>query len=281
MPTLADFEYCLDVLRQLSENMDAYLTDFGMSLYLHRNSPPTEGLGLGTTVYNAPELVRASPHAFGFPVDVYAFGVTLNVFLTGREPYYNCRSPVEQMLWVSRGAYWEWETRRKLSEIGAHHGRVASSEGRSTPGSIRSFKLYHQDGNVSVDSIDSMHNVVRASPSIGGSSRGPSARAVACLLADEIGSELSLVQRPISSLAAEDDSDDDSGPPYSPSLSQDHSEQASSAFRSYSDGSPVQYFLSGTDPVPEGILRLLQRMTCPDPAGRPTMQEVVNALQVF
>lgn len=234
-----------------------------MSLYLAHASP-TDGLGLGTTVYNAPELVQASPQPFGFPADVYAFGVTLNVLLTGHEPFFNCRSPVEQMLWASRGGYWEWETRRKLAACG-----------NDSPG-VSSLRMSQR--NWSIDSLDSTRSFVRASPSVGSGHRGPSLKTVASLLKDEEGEAMTFSQ-PVSSLAAEDDSDDDI--PASPTMAQRPGEAARSTLQSYSDGSPIQYFLSGKDPVPEGILKLIERMTAREPSARPLMREVVNALQIF
>jgi len=252
---------------------------------INRANLPTEGLGLGTTVYNAPELVRPSPYPFGFAADVYAFGVTLNVLLTGHEPYFNCRSSVEQMLWVSKGAYWEWETRRRLSEIGntQRHSRNLS-DGSGKPSNFRSF-FPLQEANASVDSFDSAKSFVRASPSLGSRSRrGLSARAIASLLSESGEEMVPSALKPISSsLAAEDSSDDDGGSPSSPTDSYHQSSQAQNgtSSKSYSDGSPVQYFLSSSDPVPEGILRLLERMTHANPDHRPRMAEVVQSLAVF
>lgn len=143
--------------------------------------------------------------------------------------------------------------------------------GNDSP-SVSSLRMSQR--NWSIDSLDSA-SFVRASPSVGAGHRGPSARAVAGLLTDEEGEALAVCT-PVSSLAAEDDSDEDVPP--IPVVAQ---RNGSSTLKSYSDGSPIQYFLSGKDPVPEGILKLIERMTAREPSARPLMREVVNALQVF
>lgn len=122
----------------------------------------------------------------------------------------------------------------------------------------------------SSESLDSAGNFFNG-PKTGRLSR----EAVARLLQEPLQpSGLIPDEPPVSSLAAEDPEDE-------APRSTRGSPATSLSIQSYSDGSPVQHFLSGLETVPEGVLRLIERMTCPSSADRPTMQEVANALAVF
>lgn len=94
------------------------MSDFGSSLLIHPSSPPTDGVGLGTLPFSAPELV--DPNAsFSFPIDVFALGASLYQMITGREPYRGSR-PVEMMHHVRNGILWDWEERQRLKRVGEH-----------------------------------------------------------------------------------------------------------------------------------------------------------------
>jgi serine/threonine protein kinase len=260
---------------QLTDELDVRLADWGMSLPIVADRLPTEGLGLGTTLYCAPELVQAPPCAFSFPADIFALGVTLNVLVTGREPYRDVRSPVEQMLWVGRGAYWSYEERHRLGAIGhrstsgsVHSGLGTSLSASSRPpsrvGSVRSLRSLAID-QATVSSSDPLADL----SDLLGPAASPEAllkaRAALANAAAGSGWELDdvpdLVDGASSSAAA--------------------TTPAEAYARTYSDGSPLQYFLDGREPVPEGVRLLLKRMTSPEPADRPTAGEVLNALSVF
>merc|ERR1712072_198024 len=107
----------------LTADMDSRLSDFGSSLPINPDNPPTEGLGLGTVAYNAPELVAKPGKPFGLEADVFSVGIVLHVMITGREPYQSCRTTVEQMLHVARGGYWSWAAR----EIWEHQSSLANN----------------------------------------------------------------------------------------------------------------------------------------------------------
>lgn len=113
---------------QLAEDLTLRLADFNRSVLLSPNSPlPTDPLGIGTSAYSPPELVRSAPSPFGFPADIFSLGVTLCVALTGREPFQQVRSPVERMMWVSRGGYWEYEERLRYGSGGSQPPSRAGS----------------------------------------------------------------------------------------------------------------------------------------------------------
>ncbi|CCG83740.1 protein of unknown function [Taphrina deformans PYCC 5710] len=58
---------------------------------------------VGTTIYNAPELLRMGNTTPSFATDLYALGVTLLVLATGREPYAQARNGMEQVIQCQAG----------------------------------------------------------------------------------------------------------------------------------------------------------------------------------
>jgi len=68
----------------LLKDGDAVVADFGFTKPLRREDSKLRG-GEGSPYYKAPEIFRREP--FSFPVDVYAFGVTLFEMLLGDYPY--------------------------------------------------------------------------------------------------------------------------------------------------------------------------------------------------
>ncbi|KAJ1964483.1 hypothetical protein GGI12_001403 [Dipsacomyces acuminosporus] len=88
------------------------------------NSYPPYADFCGTIPYSAPEAL--SP-ALGanlktkdaiHKMDIYSLGVSLySLFVSGREPYASVKSSVEQMLFATKGAFWEWEERQYLAAM--------------------------------------------------------------------------------------------------------------------------------------------------------------------
>ncbi|KAM0789613.1 hypothetical protein ACM66B_000419 [Microbotryomycetes sp. NB124-2] len=114
----------------IAPDMTIRLADFGMSMFIPPSDSslplPSDPHGLGTPPYSPPEFVKPLPSPFGFAADVFALGVTLNVLISGHEPYENMRT-VERMLHVGRGGYWTWEERRRqMSEDGLDTGGTLS-----------------------------------------------------------------------------------------------------------------------------------------------------------
>lgn len=124
----------------LTADLNSRLCDFGSSLAISPTNPPTEGLGIGTVAYNAPELVSSSPRPFGLPADVFSAGIVLHTLITGVEPYSTCRNTVEQMLHVSRGGYWSWASNQVWERNSSSLSQSLSARtNHSRPGSMYSM----------------------------------------------------------------------------------------------------------------------------------------------
>jgi serine/threonine protein kinase len=123
---------------QLTSDLHLRLSDFGSSLLIHPEHPPTDGVGLGTLPFSPPELVDpAAP--FSFPVDIFALGATLYQCLTGREPYRGAR-PVEMMHYVRNGGLWQWLERDRLARVGTE-GFFSSAAASPYPSAWRADPL--------------------------------------------------------------------------------------------------------------------------------------------
>lgn len=92
--------------------LDIKMSDFGTAMFVNATSVLEDGLGKGTLPYSPPELLATPPHPYSLPVDIFSLGVTLYVIgITGEEPFHMIRSPVELLVWVRKGRFWEWEER--------------------------------------------------------------------------------------------------------------------------------------------------------------------------
>lgn len=243
-----------------------------MALPINVDRLPTEGLGLGTTLYCAPELVQHPPCAFSFPADIFALGVTLHVLITGQEPYRDVRSPVEQMLWVGRGAYWAFEERQRLGMVGH----------RSASGSVHSNGLNNSLSSYAGSRPPSRVGSVRSLRSLAIEQTPDQPADLYELLGTDAAPEALLRTRAaLANAAAGAFMDDDDVPDLIDGRASPAESDSTTYGKTYSDGSPIQYFLDGREPVPEGVRALLKRMTAPNPGDRPTASEVVNALAVF
>ena len=184
---LTDDDFLSPIL-QLTEDLTLRLCDFNSTLWIDPNNPPTDGAGLGTPAYGAPELTRAISGGtpFGFKADVWSMGAVLYSLATGVEPFARAHSMVDilhrkRMFFDSE----EEERVRRISvfEGGAHHnGKNSASASRQ--GSLRGRRnnfvgsAHRREG--SADSLDSV-----ASNLTNTSWKAPSALAIAALLGDE------------------------------------------------------------------------------------------------
>lgn len=290
----------------LTAELDSRLCDFGSSLAVSPSDPPTEGLGIGTVAYNAPELVAPSPHPFGLAADVFSAGIVLHTLITGREPYSTCRNTVEQMLHVSRGGYWSWASNQLWEQT---HLTQPTHASHSRPGSL--YSMASDEDSFISHSLRSPHAHQRQSSSysaiLGTSKRTLNRQDVDWLLNIPAASHsteqeddpsrsrrLSRVQTeeqlPVSSLASDDEAESPlpsprlgsrpASPALRPSSESPHRRRAS-MLQSYSDGSPLQYFLDGQDPVPEGVIRLLEKMTSPRPENVSSLPCVLALLMAI
>lgn len=301
--------------RQVASDLSVRLADFGMSMFLPPPDSalpaPSDPMGLGTPAYSPPEFVRPPPSPFGRPSDVFSLGVTLSVLISGHEPYENMRS-VERMLWVGRGAYWDWETRRReggfesasVSRAGSiRSGRTRSraGSGASSISALAGVSLSATSASASgrrSGSVDSERSVRSFASASGRAGPRTLAHNAARLLVQEEGpdrADIDTVQeKEITAIVPVN-----AVPPPSPPLGADDDYQDSAigtddeqheavgeggaitspiAGETYSDGTPAVYFLNGFDVVPLQVLHLLQAMTHPKPTSRPTVEAVLNVL---
>ena len=111
---------------QLTEDLTLKLCDFNSTIWIDPNAPPTDGAGLGTPAYGAPELTRAisggSP--FGFEADVWSMGAVLYSLASGTEPFARAHSMVDIM--HRKRVFFESEEDERLRRMhvaeGLQHG---------------------------------------------------------------------------------------------------------------------------------------------------------------
>ncbi|WWC58409.1 uncharacterized protein I303_100949 [Kwoniella dejecticola CBS 10117] len=120
----------------LTADLHIRLSDFGSSLLIHPDHPPTDGLGLGTLPFSPPELVDPN-QTFSFPVDIFALGATLYQCLTGREPFRGIRT-VEMMHHVRKGGLWAYEERERFQRVGNEDG-LSTAAGSPYPSAWRGY----------------------------------------------------------------------------------------------------------------------------------------------
>ncbi|EGG07319.1 uncharacterized protein MELLADRAFT_116267 [Melampsora larici-populina 98AG31] len=101
----------------LTNKCEIKLADFNRAIVMEGESEDHEGY-IGTLSYSAPELISPEGGKIRKGSDIFSLALTLWYSLTGREPYSNIKRPVEMMLMVSRGGFWENECRNRLDCIG-------------------------------------------------------------------------------------------------------------------------------------------------------------------
>lgn len=291
---------------QVAADLSIRLADFGMSMFLPAPGSslplPSDPLGLGSPSYSPPEFVRPPPSPFGCPSDIFSLGVTLMVLVSGREPYEGMRS-VERMLWVGRGGFWDWETRRRegglesasVSRAGSvRSGRSVSTRSRAGSGASRislggAGSAWSNPGGGGASgrrsgSVDSARSVGSAA-----SGRARPRRLVESarrLLAPEaessVAAESQNIPPPSPPLGSDDDEPEEAEtvPAATASDVDENSEPfpTMAPLETYDDGTPVYYFLNEVDIVPQEVLGLLQAMTSPKPHLRPSARDVLAAL---
>ena len=73
-----------NVLIAETEPILVKLADFGLSIRLNPNDPPK--VSCGTPYYFSPEMVNG--HSYGFPADIWSFGILLYAASTGKVPFF-------------------------------------------------------------------------------------------------------------------------------------------------------------------------------------------------
>lgn len=176
----------------LTTDLKVKLCDFNSALFPNPNTPLTDGLGLGTPAYGAPELASSSK-GFSYPVDVWSLGAILYSVAVGREPFQKARSMIDIL--HRKRVFFETEENDRIAALCVAEGRGASISGSTTAsrkGSLRGRRKGESDytngtarptstlqRQASTDSVSSIASSVMLS---GTSGRTPSVRAINMLL---------------------------------------------------------------------------------------------------
>ncbi len=88
------------------KNLSLKLSDFESAFTLDGQIPPLTASAddvVGTTAYNAPELLKADDTRPSFESDIFSLGATLFAVATGEEPYQRARSVVQRIIYSQSG----------------------------------------------------------------------------------------------------------------------------------------------------------------------------------
>ena len=100
----------------LKENLDICLGDFNSASMIQSSSdiceivipgsPLAEAMmtGCGTQVYTAPEILKRT-NKYTNAVDIYSMGVTMYYLLTGIDPYYKIKFPIQIVIGATNGFF--------------------------------------------------------------------------------------------------------------------------------------------------------------------------------
>lgn len=179
----------------LTSDLKVKLCDFNSALFPSPQTTLTDGLGLGTPAYGAPELASRSSKGFSFPVDIWSLGAILYTLAVGVEPFQKARSMIDIL--HRKGRFFESAENDRIASLWVAEGTATSINGGSTTasrnGSLKSKKGRDSDMSNSTtrptatlrregssESISSIASSVMLSGSSSG--RVPSVRAINMLL---------------------------------------------------------------------------------------------------
>lgn len=115
----------------LTSDLHVKLCDFNSALFPNASTPLTDGIGLGTPAYGAPELSRSlnkssdASKGFSYPVDIWSLGAILYTLATGTGPFRRARSMIDMV--YRKRVFFESEENDRVA-------RMSVAEGSSTAG---------------------------------------------------------------------------------------------------------------------------------------------------
>lgn len=134
----------------LDHNLRTKLCDFNSAFFPNAStSPLTDGLGLGTPAYGAPELTKRgkSGDVVSFPVDIFSLGALLYSLATGVEPMARAKSMIEMLHRKERFFLTEENDRIARISVAEGWGDSSSNAGSTNASRHTSLRRKSKDGS--------------------------------------------------------------------------------------------------------------------------------------
>jgi serine/threonine protein kinase len=134
----------------LDHNLRTKLCDFNSAFFPNAStSPLTDGLGLGTPAYGAPELTKRgkSGDVVSFPVDIFSLGALLYSLATGVEPMARAKSMIEMLHRKERFFLTEENDRIARISVAEGWGDSSSNAGSANASRHASLRRKSKDGS--------------------------------------------------------------------------------------------------------------------------------------
>lgn len=152
----------------LDDNLNTKLCDFNSCLFVSPGKVATDGLGLGSPAWGAPELTkRGEAGQVSFPVDVFSLGAVLYSLATGVEPMARARSMIDML--HRRERFFITEENDRIARISVAEGGSGWA-GSSTAGSLAGSRhgSLRRQGRASIDATNSTASptLLRKAPSL-------------------------------------------------------------------------------------------------------------------
>ena len=259
----------------LTPELTIKLCDFNSAVFPNPSDPPTDGVGLGTPAYGAPELSRGAGEPFSFPIDVYSLGVVLYSLATGEEPFSQARSVVEMMhrkraffeseenVRASRAAVSPTLTPSRSSSLRSGHGH-GRGRGRAEPPIERLL----------APTLDPCGLLVRPTVPVSALERtaslGHAHRTTPPLRRTSSYGDPAALSTATATATA----------PTAAATATATQPKPEAPTHPYDDGIPA-LLLPGGGRLPDAARNLLRHMTAADPARRPTAAQVLDRLRAL
>lgn len=266
----------------IDQSFNLKLGDFSSSLF---NSPDLDdGIGLGTTQYSSPEVVRMPPSPFSFPIDIFSAGLSLLFMITGVQPYesltmastnrserFTPKSPRSPRGTPGNVTPTSLSAKRKYrSSSGA--GKMVELHVHLSKGNAWDWEERRRLQELEEDLIDAFTET----------SSSPSSPVQMCEYTVHLKEvDTSTASADLQDLLVENIPDSVCVPK---ELLDHHGngKYPQKSMQTYSDGyTPVQTFLNGAAVVPEELRNLIKSMLDPTASSRPSATQVLKQLDAL